>query len=367
MNCITKKFVSLSNLASISFILNLFCTPTIASAAPFTRLNGDTEGISDFVSWGSCLTLPLEIQVNDCGPVRLHSTNNAPFVSHFFLSASSQVLELSDEVDSEKPKSETIAKALQSHTTRNAILTSRVHWKSQYFNIGIEPFGATGSFAIHNENLPLVSIVTRQDNQFFVGLGRKFQWSGIELLTGGRFSLINRKETIIEATLVDLASQSPTELKANQNLKGYFLDIGAVLSFESQLQTGIEFKNIGKFTDVKYKSTDYLFIDKDREPRALLSTTYSWLVWFLSASAGGHYIEFLEGANDPKSQWFIDASLVSGPLKILATYHLDMLRTGISIQTGAFTFSMAQQWLAKNNDTNRITLALEIGGNSSVL
>lgn len=228
-----------------------------------------------------------------------------------------------------------------------------LNYVSRNFLFGIKPMRYQGQFEIHNLNLPLASLTFRKDSDIHAGtsfsMGEDLKWS-----LGAQGALLFREESIVEATLVDLASRPQKELVDTQKLSGYFFDLGTSLEFRDAVSISVLGKDFGNwFGGARSHAGRYLFVHDDKAPKVF--TSLAWLPYFLGGrfQLGVSSVHFLDRENEASKQLFGTLSYYVGPLRLISGFRGDLFRTGLAMRFSRFEVNVAQEWINKLEESRR--------------
>ena len=347
-------------LAILAFILALsgqLPGPGVSAQADTSILNslsGSWENLDSYITLNLCAAAPTlgakEAGVYQCSPSQLSLVSGNLFNASAFVSATDSVLNIADTLRKSEINSSDIKKLFSEFNYSEYLINTQVGYVGNGFTVGIRPLHWQGQFQFHNPNLPLGSLELRDDIEAFAGYGLGFEWESVHFGMGTQGTLVFREETLSEASLVDLAARSASELIEKQTQAGGFLDIGVFAEKRGWVSASLLFKDIGQFWSGQQLSGRTLFIKQDRTPKLFSAISFIPEIGVGSLQVGLEVISFLDQPNVLRDQWIGSLSYFVGPLRILSGFRPNLLRTGLGLKFSKFEVALAQEWINRLDD-----------------
>ncbi len=348
----------------------MFCLSLVASknvyALPsmFDSISGNWDSFDEYVSFGQCSFAPSYAQMPFCNPARLQFVKNGTLEYSGILSATESVLSLSQGLMSGDLNSDFITDAFDDYNYSEALISARINYTFRNLTLGIRPVRLYGQFQLHNPNLPMGSMLYRDDLNVFMGAGFGFKFHDLSVSAGATGTILRREEYIAETTLVNFSSQLPSDFLFEQKRNGVFGDAGVFAEMDGIISGSFLIKDFGRFLNGETRDK-YLFIRPDRETRVLTGLALVPKLWAGQMQIGGELFYSLIYGNVWNKQWLGTLSYYVGPTKLLSSFRPGFLRTGLSIRFSAFEVAVAQEWINKietgRSSQPRFTLGLRVG------
>jgi len=319
---------------------------TFAQGNGLDLLAGSWGGADSYITQNQCISAPNAIS-KSCSPASQRGGGSTKLQFEGFVSATNSTLDLSDDVKSEKVKASDVQSFFEKYNYSEFLAFGRLKLLSPKngLTVGVNPYRYQGQLKLHNPNLPLVSLVVRQDLEFFSGYAHEISFSKFSLSAGAMGTLVRRQESLVESTILDIAARPISDIVKKRRLKGSFFDLGFRGTFEETYSIAVLSEDLGGFWDgFKDDSNKYLFINYDRTPR----TTYS--LGFHPAALGGRIhlsvgtVQFHQRKNTLGPQWLSSLSYIIGPTRITSGFSKDIFRTGIGMDFSGYDVAVVQEW-----------------------
>lgn len=323
-----------------------------------------SESLVEYASVGLCHAEPREGHVFQCtGP----SSKPTSFRAASFVAASELVLEVADDFRKKSISPSKIRNLVRDSEFAEFVANVRLNYANSYFSLGLIPKQYSGQFTLHNPNLPLASLVFRDDSKATVGVGAQFVEDNFQFAFGARTTSILRKELTAETTLAEIAAKRFNEISRTEKMLGSFTDVSAQVVVYDVALLGLSLKDLGGWEKDKAQYTNYLFIENDHAARFVLTTGFLPPLFFGKLWAGIQFLAFLSDNETQSSDdnWFASCSYFAGPLKLFSSFRNDFLRTGLSVRYEKYEVQVAQDWVQKRRSSDAVKplLTIELGVN----
>jgi hypothetical protein len=353
----------------LSALLLLFAlTPMEAEAALplLDNLAGAWNDLDGFASLGQCIAGPPGVGTLLCSPAQLTSVGKGRFEGRGTISATDSVLDVSDKLRRDEISSNDINTLFQDYNYTDALVNVDLNYVGHDFLLGVKPVRYQGQFEVHNPALPYVSLTFRDDRDFHAGTAYELGGDILKLRAGLLAALLVREETMVEGTVVDLASRPPKELLDKQKLTGVFVDLGASLDYRGIVELAVLGKDYGDWLGSRQDhSSRYLFVRRDKDPKIFASLAALPRLWRGKLQVGASVVRFQDETNDFSKQWFATVSYFVGPFRLLTGWRPDLFRSGIALRFSRFEANVAQEWVNRLEDGRkpqpRFTLEVTTG------
>lgn len=321
--------------------------PTAHAAPVLDALAGGWNDLDSFTTLGQCSAGPLGASYR-CSPALLSRATQPRFEGKGLISATDSVLSISDALRKESINSGDIEKLFKDYNYSDLIAEVDLSYFGPSLTVGLRPIRYQGQFQVHNPNLPLASLAYRKDLDIHAGTGYGWQLGRLNLSAGALVSVVRREETLVEATLLDLASRPAKELIDKQKLTGYFFDFGANATWNEFLSASVLAKDFGGWFGGKTDRTSrYLFLNPDRPRRIFTSLAVMPRLFTGRLQIGASAVHFLQQKNSLGDQWFGTVSYYIGPTRLLSGFRPGLFRTGLATRFSRFEVNVAQEWINK--------------------
>lgn len=332
-------------LAVLLSLLALWPQAARAEAAILDNLAGAWNDLDGFASVGQCISSPAN-SAHVCSPTHLARSQKGRFEGRGTISATDSVLAVSDRIRKNEISSADVNALFSEYNYTDLLLNVDLNYVTKGFLVGIRPVRYQGQFEVHNPNLPLVSLAFREDQDIHAGTAVAFGGDLFRFTAGATGSLLFREETLVEASLVDLASRPARDLLDKQKMTGYFFDIGATAEIRESVMFSVLAKDVGDWMGNRRTNVNrYLFLNNDKLTKLFFSLAALPRLWGGRLQVGVSTVRFLEANNQFDKQWFTTLSYYLGPLRVLTGWRPDLFRTGVAMRFGRFEVNVAQEWL----------------------
>lgn len=350
----------------LSLVIAFFCIAPQAKAeqSALFWLSGTWQSLADYATLGGCAAAPADVDVAFCSPARNAFRSQNVIRASALLSATDILLEVADKVDSKNVREAPIGKLLERYDHAELLADTLVAFEAQHFRLGARPYRVSGQFLLHNPNLPLASAALRQDSVLFGGASLGWEGGPLRLAGGGVVRYVHRKETLVEASLVDLASQDSAELLRRKSFGGVLADVGVNAEVWSLAHVSAQVRDVGSLPQQVSFEDDYLFLYSDTRTRFQGAVALVPQAPLGRVQLGVSHLAFLDQGPAAKDTTYLAFGYFLGPTKVLGAFAPGFLRTALSVTTQAFGLGLAQEW--KNTLTSpkgskpRFTAELEV-------
>jgi hypothetical protein len=334
------------------FILILFLMiplPVYALGTLIDSLSMTWDHFDSFVMLGQCGTVAPDFQTFPChssSAVRSSiESKSSRIQTGVFLTATDTIFNLVSALQNAQPSSSFLQQIFSQYNYSQFIFNSEIFYADTYFTLGVRPKKITGSLQTHNPNLPLASVVLRDETDVYSSLGFNFNIGALEFSFGGTLTVLTRSESLAEATLLDIAASDLTQLVQTQRMNGIFSEFGINSLLKGVFSISGLVQDMGVFWLGTDTSSQYLFISPDRIPRITLSA--AWIPYFLNGQfrIGMQYIYLFSNSFSLSQDWTGTVSYFLGPLAILTGFCPGLFRSGINLNINQFSVSVAQEWI----------------------
>jgi hypothetical protein len=325
-----------------------FSGRALAEPSSLFWLSGTWNGLADYATVGGCNAAPADISMSRCGPARSAFDDQSHVDASALLLATDILLEVADKLDSKnKVKDAPIGKLLEQYDHVELLADARVAFYGRSYHVGVNPYRVSAQFLLHNPNLPLVSASLRQDSVVFMGGAWAVESRNVRFALGVKARYLHRKETIVEASVVDLASQARPELVFRQPLRGIFADFGANVEIVDVAHVSAQVRDVGRYTQGKDVSDNYLFIYSDHRTRFQGAFALVPKAPLGRAQLGVTHVSFIDRGPVSSDNSFLIFGYFLGPTHLQGSFAPGFFRTALSVTTNGFGLGLAQEW--KNN------------------
>ncbi|MCA2961973.1 MAG: hypothetical protein IOD12_17115 [Silvanigrellales bacterium] len=326
------------------FGLTCVVLPAHAEQSALFWLSGTWQSLADYATVGGCAAAPADRDVPFCSPARSSFQAGEHLRASALLSATDIVLEVADKVASNEVREAPIGKLLERYDHAELLADTLVAYDSANLRLGARPYRVSGQFFLHNPNLPLASAALRQDSVAFGGASLGWEGDLARLATGVSVRYLHRKETLIEASLVDLAAKDGNEIVQRENLRGVFGDVGVNGEFFGLAHLSAQVRDLGRFTQGASRAADYLFVFSDTRTRFQGAAALVPSAPFGRFQVGVSHVAFLDAGPKAGDTTFLAFGYFLGPTRFLGSYAPGFLRTALSVTTSGFGLGLAQEW-----------------------
>lgn len=328
--------------------------PAVAAFGPRARaeapildnLAGAWNDLDGFATVGQCISSPGNNPHLECSPAHLTRAEKGRFEGRGTISATDSVLAVSDRIRKKEINTSEVNDLFDKYNYTDLLVNVDLNYVTKGFLVGIRPVRYQGQFEVHNPNLPLVSLAFREDQDFHVGTALGFGSEKLRFTAGATGSLLLREESLVEATLVDLASRPPKDLLDTQKMTGYFFDVGATAELRDTVIFSVLAKDLGDwFANRRSNVNRHLFLNNDKLTKLFLSLAAVPRLWGGRLQVGVSVVRFANETNNLDKQWFTTLSYYLGPVRILTSWRPDLFRSGLATRFGRFEVNVAQEWV----------------------
>lgn len=329
--------------------LAVFGAPSVrarADASSLYWLSGTWASLADYATVGGCASAPADAGFHECGPARPAFGAREKLRATALLSATDILLEVADKLESEEQAKEApVGKLLENYDHLELLADARVSYETPWMRAGVAPFRIAGQFLLHNPNLPLVSAALRQDRVYFAGTSARVQARQFVLVGGVTGRYLDRSESLVEASVVDFASQERDELVFRQRVRAWLADVGGGVEAFEFFNGSFQLRDLGRRTQGRDRSPDYLFVFDDLRPRFQGAFSLVPHLPWGRGQLGVTHIRFLDGGPLGSDRTFMVAGYFLGPTRLTGSWAPGFLRSALSVSAGGFGLGLAQEWV----------------------
>jgi hypothetical protein len=328
-------------------------TQAFAAASPvLDDLAGTWNDLDSFASIGQCIAGPSENTNLLCSPTQLNGVKRGRFEGRGTISATDSVLDVADRLRKEEITASDVNSLFQDYNYSDVLLNVDLDYVGPNFLLGVKPVRYQGQFEVHNPNLPLASLAFRDDRDFHAAVSHGFGGDILRWRVGASAAMLFRNESLVEATVIDLATTTTNGLIDHQKLTGVFGDLGTSLEFRQMIQAAVLMKDLGGWlggnTD---HSSRYLFIRPDKTPKVFYALSATPRVGTGRLQIGVSAVQLPnEASNSLSNQWFGTVSYFVGPFRLLTGFRPNLFRSGLAVRFSRFEANVAQEWINKLED-----------------
>ncbi len=341
--------MSISLPTAAAFLL-LILAPSCArgDASSLDSLAGAWNDLDGFASLGQCIASPKDSQYYQCSPAQLARVEKERFEGRGTVSATDSVLSIGDSLRNKEINSAQVNSLFRDYNYSDLLMTVDLSYIAHNFIFGIRPLRYQGQFEVHNPNLPLVSLAFREDQNVHAGYAKSFGNDHVRFSVGAIGSIVFREETLLEASLIDVASTPASQLLDRQRLRGYFFDVGGMAEFNDLFIVSLLGQDLGDWFGGQMDHTDrYVFLRPDKVPKVFAAVSVLPALASGRLQVGLSGFRFLGQQNLINQQWFGTVSYYVGPLRVITGWRPELFRTGLAIRFSRFEVNVAQEWVNK--------------------
>lgn len=333
-------------LALIAALFTASAGASTTATATLDALAGSWNDLDSFATLGQCIASPSDSLYYLCSPAHLSRVKKPRFEGRGMVSATDSVLKIGDALRNENVNSQEVNLLFRDYNYSDLLVNVDLNYVAKNFLVGVRPVRYQGQFQIHNPNLPLASLSYRKDMDAHAGTGYVFGSADWSWSAGAMGTFLIRDDSLVEASLVELASRPGRDLVNTQKLRGYFFDLGTSIEFRQFVTFSLLGRDFGDWLGGRQEQAGrYLFLHPDKLPK--LHAAFAVTPYLLGGrfQIGASTLHFLNQKNDLGEQWFATLSYYAGPLRILSGFRENLLRTGLAMRFERFEVNVAQEWI----------------------
>jgi hypothetical protein len=324
--------------ALYTFIL-LLAVASKAHAVSLDRLSTAWNSLGELNTLGLC-------QWNSSQFCKSNSQSKGNSLSGgVLLSATESVLDITNSMQKKTIDSGEVNKLFEKGNYSDLLLAVDLNVKAKSFTLGIKPIRYSGSFQLHNPNLPYVSLIFRDDTIFYFELEKNIEWKNFEIQLQSHSDFQSRESTLVECSTTELASRPAKDLLQSSKEKQIYWNPSLFIKYKKNLRLGLQLKNYPLLkSPLTPLFSNSLFINNDRDLYIQYGISQKISLSFADFFASLGLFQFQKIKNKYSEQWFSSGGMQVGPLKLVLGFRPELIRSALEIQYAIFHVGVGQEW-----------------------